>query len=1188
MLAIPGPELLPVAVPVVSPDAQQPDEIRVGQAADGRSVIAFISDDRLYVQRRAADGSAAGDATQILQDSGKQLSGLSLAVGANGHYTIGVQTVDAGVGRIFIRRYNPDGTRLLVAGESDTGPLTVAFDGPPTCGSNGIAGQGQPAVAVDAAGNSAYTFTRVNYCPTGPGGALQPERTRLLYRYAPVDAPAADPVALFEQSPVTSAGFRVVDAVGSSVALQDDGNGLVAWVGHPEANQTPATYVRPVQFGLATAPEQRIDATNSFNRDAPVLGAKSNGYVLNWRGDFNDPQSGNRRQPCYVQARALDGSAQFAVQTVPGCGRNQIVLPDGRFELISSIGANLVGRRYDANGVETGSYGGGSRPNRFLDRIASAWSPRLANGNYLAIYNVDQADGSRATLEPVRYGGPDGTPQLNLEINPTGPLTISDGRTVSLFWTSNAPAGSCFGFGNLSGPLPSSGSRVLGSFTTAATRSYGIACGTGELRKSVTLEIVDSDAVTVTASWNPSSIVSGNRATVSWNATNADSCTYELSGALADVGSGGASGAIEYAFPDAGEARFDLSCTGAGGRTGTTSASITIGTPLPLTVTAAWSPTTIFSAGSSTLTWTSENAAACTGTYAGIRNDTGPVDASGSFVFQPGNAAGTQTFTLECAGVDGEVESTTATLTVNAVVPTVSASWVSPTIRVGETPFVMWSSTDALACEGSFAGLVNNAPFAVDASGMTAVSLPFDMAGTVDFTLSCVGAGGGRASTTARLTVNAITPTVSASWVSPSIRVGETPFVTWSSTDALACEASFDGLVNNAPFAVEASGMTAVSLPFDTAGIVDFTLSCVGPGGGRASTTARLTVNAVTPTVSASWLSPSIRVGETPFVTWSSNDALACEASFDGLVNNAPFAVEASGMTAVSLPFDTAGIVDFTLSCVGPGGATASTTARLTVNAVVPAVSASWVNPSIVVGDTPLLMWSSSYAIACQGSFDGLIVNGPFAIAASGMNAVSLPGDVTGTVDFTLDCVGPGGGRAVTTARLTINAAPPPPPPPPVNLGSITLTDGREVQLTSSAGAIVNTRVTARPAVLPAGFTPLTDFLAFDITSIPVGGSVEVTLTFPAGVTPNGYVKCTPDCALFDRAVINGNQVRLALTDGGAGDGDGVADGVIRDPGAPGVVTTAPPPATGGGGAAGGLLPLLGVALLLRRRRVAR
>jgi hypothetical protein len=1086
--AIPGPELLPAPAAAVSPDGEQPDDIRVGQADDGRSVIAWISDDRLYVQRRAADGSALSVPQQILQTNGDAMSGLSLAVGANGHYTVGVQASGSAPTRIFIRRYNADGRRLLVPGEPDDTPLTIAFDDLPTCASSAEIRQSAPAVAVDAAGNTAYTFTRSALCPTGPGGALQPDRTRLFHRYAPVDAPAADAVPLFEQSPVTSAGFRSIDTIGSAVALQDDGSGLVTWVGHPEASQTPSTYVRPMQFGLATAAAQLIEATNSFNRDAPVIGAKTGGYILNWRGDFNDPQSGNRRQPCYVQARGLDGNAQFAVLTVPGCGRNQIVRPDGRFELISTLGLNLVGRRYDANGVETGSYSGGSRPNRFLDRIASAWAPRLAGGNYLAVYNVDQPDFSRTTLEPVRYAGPDGTPQLNLELNPAGPLSVSDGRSVSLFWSSNAPPGGCFGFGNLSGPLASSGSRVLGSFTTPGERLYGITCGAGELSQSVRLLITDPDAVTVNVSWNPAGIVAGNRATVSWTATNADSCSYALGGALADAGTVAASGAIEYAFPIAGEARFDLNCTGAGGRSGSGDASIVIAAPQPLTVSASWSPAAISAGASSTVSWSSVNAVSCTGTYAGLRNDTGLVEANGSALFQPGNAAGTQAFTLECAGVDGETGSAVATLAVNPVVPTVSASWVAPTIRVGETPFVMWSSGNALACEASFSGLVDDPPFAVAASGMNAVQLPFDRAGTVDFTLRCVGAGGGQASATARLTINAVTPTVSARWTLPVIQVGETPFVMWSSSNALACEASFSGLVDNPPFEVDANGLNAVQLPPDTAGIVDFTLSCIGPGGAIGSTTARLTVNAVTPTVSASWTSPSIVVGEQPFVTWSSTDALSCEASFAGLVNNAPFLVDASGT-----------------------------------------------------------------------------------------NAVQLPANMTGTVDFTLRCIGPGGAIASTTARLTVNAAPPPPPPPPVNVGRITLVNGSEVQLMSSAGALVNTRVVARPETLPAGFVPVTDFIAFDVTGIPVGGSVSVTLTFPAGVAPNAYLKCTPTCARFDGAFINGRTVRLALTDGGAGDADGVADGVIRDPGAPGRFES------GGGSIGGGLLGGLGLAALIRK-----
>ncbi|WP_293392581.1 choice-of-anchor U domain-containing protein [Nevskia sp.] len=1096
--AIPGPELLPAPATVVNPQSRSPDAVRVGQAADGRAVIAFVSGDRLFVQRLAADGAARGEVTQILQTNDEPLRGLSLAVGANGHYTVGVQ---AGLGidaRVFIRRYNPDGTRLLAPSEPADGPLTLAFDDAPSCAAAGLSGQNSPAVAVDASGNSAYTFTRTVYCPTGRGGALEPDRTRLFYRYAPVAAAAPDALPMFEQSPVTSAGDRVVETIGSSLALQDNGDGLMTWNGHPEAFQTPATYVLPLRFQAATAPATRIEATNSFDRSAPVIGAKTGGYVLNWVGDFNDPETGNRRSGCYVQARALDGSAQFGVLTLSGCGQNQIVQPDGRFELISSIGSNVLGRRYDASGVETGVYAGGSRPNRFLDRVARAWAPTLANGNYLALYNVDQPDGSQAVLEPVRYGGPDGTPQLNLELNPPGPLTISDGRLVSLFWTSNAPAGSCFGFGNLGGPVPSSGSRLIGRFSTPGVRTYGITCGPGALSKSVTLTVVDPDAVAVNVTWNPASILSGNRATVSWEVINADRCTYLLSGVLADSGAVAPSGAIEYAFSNPGDASFDMSCTGAGGRSGSGSATLTIGTPLPLTVEAAWSPTTIFAGQSSTVTWRSENAVACVGSYSGIRSETGGAEASGSLLFEAGDSAGNLVFTLQCTGVDGEVESASATLVVRPVVPELNVAWNAPAIFAGDPATVTWSSTGAQACTGQFTGVYE--------------------------------AGG----------------------------------------------------------PVEASG----SLPLPstlTAGNSTFTLSCIGPGEGRAMAAATITIRPVVPVLNVAWNASTIFAGDPAAVTWSSTGAQACAGQFTG-VYEAGGPVEASG----SLPLPstlTAGSSTFTLSCVGPGEGRAMAAATITIRPLVPVLTVNWTPGEILGLQSATVMWSSSNASACTGAYSGLVdSNGP--VEAAGTLVYVAP-DAPGSLTFTLNCVGLGGGVASAAATLTVTRIPLPPPPPPPPTGStadIQLANGTLAQLSTTVGTLVNARVVTTPADLPPRFAPVTDFIGFDVTGIAVGSSVEVTLLLPQGLAPNGYVKCTPACVLYDRAVITGRQVRLVLTDGGPGDADGVADGVIRDPGAPGTVAAEPPPPTlpskAGGGSAGGLLSLLGLLLVLRRRPV--
>lgn len=77
--------------------------------------------------------------------------------------------------------------------------------------------------------------------------------------------------------------------------------------------------------------------------------------------------------------------------------------------------------------------------------------------------------------------------------------------------------------------------------------------------------------------------------------------------------------------------------------------------------------------------------------------------------------------------------------------------------------------------------------------------------------------------------------------------------------------------------------------------------------------------------------------------------------------------------------------------------------------------------------------------------------------------------------------------------------------------------------------------------------------VSFQVNGLTPGGQVVVTLTFPAPFPPEakyykvdefGFHELSPPAA-----VINGNIVTLTLTDGGTGDGDNTANGVIVDPG---------------------------------------
>ncbi len=121
-------------------------------------------------------------------------------------------------------------------------------------------------------------------------------------------------------------------------------------------------------------------------------------------------------------------------------------------------------------------------------------------------------------------------------------------------------------------------------------------------------------------------------------------------------------------------------------------------------------------------------------------------------------------------------------------------------------------------------------------------------------------------------------------------------------------------------------------------------------------------------------------------------------------------------------------------------------------------------------------------------------------------------------------------------------------------------------------------------ARLPAGFDYPAGVFTFTARNVPPGGALRIALEFVAGTAPDAWIKCIGnDCAIYDRVSIAGDTVTLTLIDGGAGDSDGLANGVIVDPGAPAVRLKDGSVSSGGG--AMGLLPLLWGALAFAWRR---
>jgi hypothetical protein len=85
--------------------------------------------------------------------------------------------------------------------------------------------------------------------------------------------------------------------------------------------------------------------------------------------------------------------------------------------------------------------------------------------------------------------------------------------------------------------------------------------------------------------------------------------------------------------------------------------------------------------------------------------------------------------------------------------------------------------------------------------------------------------------------------------------------------------------------------------------------------------------------------------------------------------------------------------------------------------------------------------------------------------------------------------------------------------------------------------------------------------IGFKLTNVIPGDMVTVTVWFSEALDPESvYFKFNPvtgwqDYSAFARFAPDGRSVELDITDGGVGDADGLANGIIVDPGAPGVAT---------------------------------
>jgi hypothetical protein len=184
---------------------------------------------------------------------------------------------------------------------------------------------------------------------------------------------------------------------------------------------------------------------------------------------------------------------------------------------------------------------------------------------------------------------------------------------------------------------------------------------------SITVAVASPQVPTVNLSASPSSLTYNGSTLLSWNSSNATSCT-----ATGDwSGSQPLSGSLTINALIA-DSSFDLTCSGAGG-SANDSVNVTIAAPPIPTIALTASPDTVSQNGSTTLNWSSTDATSCTasGDWSGSKAVAGS-EAMNSLVVD-------SQFTLTCDGVGGAVNDTVNVTVVVNNNGTALLSWSPPT-----------------------------------------------------------------------------------------------------------------------------------------------------------------------------------------------------------------------------------------------------------------------------------------------------------------------------------------------------------------------------------------------------------------------------------------------------------------------------------------------------------------------------
>lgn len=573
---LPGPQLSnPTVILPVNAEQSRIFQTDIATAPDGRGILGWAEGGFVYLQRLNADGTANGMRINANAVGTGEVRDVLVAMDNNANFALAYTKGFDRDAVVYFRRFLADGTPEAIEYDNQSmRPFSIT--GLPECGQRQVA-TSSPAMDMDADGNVALVFDGATYCDNVI------ERNQTIYRYLPKNGVASDPLAVTSATPTDGTPrtrFSAVDIQGTLVTI--------ATTGLPSGRQQIS--LSRYNGIAAQVTVQVADFQSNITRSSDLAVHRSAAGVATvvWNATTFNGQTSSFSAPS-VRMRSFDANNMPLSDTPVVLASNSLLLglstePDGDYAIFTrreNLDEWAIYRFSDAGVAGEVRQGTNVYNNGFWQTVPTSISPNLPGNNYTVLYNESDTD-SDTKLHVLRYGGPQGTLKLDMQLS-RNPIIAGAGDQVVLRWISNAigpfNGGTCQGEGNLGGFFQPTGLQNLGTFTVAGDRTYGLLCGPANegLRQSVTLNVQSAEQPLATPIINftatPASLQGNATSTLNWSTTNATTC--DASGEWA--GSKAVNGSETVGpFATAGTRTYTLTCRNQGGPFATQSVEVTV------------------------------------------------------------------------------------------------------------------------------------------------------------------------------------------------------------------------------------------------------------------------------------------------------------------------------------------------------------------------------------------------------------------------------------------------------------------------------------------------------------------------------------------------------------------------------------------------------------------------------------